>query len=192
METARKTSNQVLGFTIATTTTVATWRIKVSQIECWATYKAPTDCFQYYTGVSGYVESLNYPNVALEITYTVCLRREAGMCATNWMAAQTTTDSFILDGTITDGSCWGIYAPSGSYVSIPGSQGSAYGGAQLAADCTSTDASLDDEGSVITAVGLTNTLIVATPSGASAITGFNLAYNQLPCGSVNMLTSTTV
>ena len=47
LETARKTASQTLSFTIATG---GTWRMKVSQIECWNTNKAPTDCYQYYTG----------------------------------------------------------------------------------------------------------------------------------------------
>ena len=39
VETGRKTSTQTLAFTIATTSTVATWRIKVNQIECYSTSK---------------------------------------------------------------------------------------------------------------------------------------------------------
>ena len=39
--------------------------------------RADADCFQYLTGVSGSITSLNYPNVALtQITYTTCVRRE--------------------------------------------------------------------------------------------------------------------
>ena len=39
LETARKTTDQILKFTIGATTTVATWRIKVAQIECFSTSK---------------------------------------------------------------------------------------------------------------------------------------------------------
>merc|ERR550532_2642791 len=39
LETARKTTDQILTFTIGSTTTVATWRIKVAQIECFSTSK---------------------------------------------------------------------------------------------------------------------------------------------------------
>ena len=39
LETARKTTDQILTFTIGSTTTVATWRIKVAQIECYSTSK---------------------------------------------------------------------------------------------------------------------------------------------------------
>ena len=47
LETARATADQTLSFTIATG---GTWRMKVSQIECWNNNKPPTDCYQYYTG----------------------------------------------------------------------------------------------------------------------------------------------
>ena len=39
LETARATSDQTLSFTIATTSTVAQWRVKVTQIECFSKYK---------------------------------------------------------------------------------------------------------------------------------------------------------
>ena len=39
LETGRKTTDQVAKFTIGTTSTVATWRIKVNQIECSSTSK---------------------------------------------------------------------------------------------------------------------------------------------------------
>merc|ERR1712029_1191836 len=59
VETGRTTTDHVAKFTIGTTSTVATWRIKVNQIECSSTSKAPTDCFQYLTGISGGIKSLN-------------------------------------------------------------------------------------------------------------------------------------
>ena len=39
VETGRKTTDHVAKFTIGTTSTVATWRIKVNQIECSSTSK---------------------------------------------------------------------------------------------------------------------------------------------------------
>ena len=67
---------------------------------------------------------------------------------------------------------------TGAYVSIPGSMGSAYGGGHLSSDCTTTTASLDAEGAVVTANGMTFTVGVATPTAASTITGFNLDLNS--------------
>ena len=52
---------------------------------------------------------MNYPTTPLaNVAYTICVRREVGMCAINWSEAATTTDSFDLDnGTdgATDGTC---------------------------------------------------------------------------------------
>ena len=67
--------------------------------------RADADCFQWFTGVSGEVKSLNYPTVALDdVVYTVCVRREAGFCGIQWSeAASPSPDSFILDGSLTVG-----------------------------------------------------------------------------------------
>ena len=69
-------------------------------------FRARNDCMQWFTGLTGSVSSLNYPNVLLDdVAYTICIRREAGMCAINWSEAATTTDAFDLDDTETEGSC---------------------------------------------------------------------------------------
>ena len=98
LETGRSTSDQTLSFTIATTSTVATWRIKVNQIECWSTSKAPSDCFQYFTGISGQIQSLNYPTGLLtDLMYTICVRRHAGYCGVEYKLNDSPTDAFYLD-----------------------------------------------------------------------------------------------
>ena len=80
-ETERKTTAQTLTFKMGATSTVATWRIKVNQIECASNYKAPSDCLQYFTGPSGTVTSLNWPTQSLdEVMYAICIRRENGYC----------------------------------------------------------------------------------------------------------------
>ena len=41
--------------------------------------RGPPDCNQYYTGVSGYVTSYNWPNIQLvSKTHNICIRRELG------------------------------------------------------------------------------------------------------------------
>ena len=99
MENGRTTSSTTLAFTIGTTTTGATFNIKVSQIECWnkARYKlkdnfiskfrkcimffsAPNGCNLYFTGASGIVKSLAFDGGA-QIGgnyYSYCIRRENG------------------------------------------------------------------------------------------------------------------
>ena len=56
------------------------WKVKVSQIECSSTAKAPEGCQQYFTGRSGTMNSYNYPQVALGTQIvSYCIRREAGI-----------------------------------------------------------------------------------------------------------------
>ncbi|XP_075532255.1 uncharacterized protein LOC142564933 [Dermacentor variabilis] len=66
------------------------WNIKISQIKCDSPSRAPSNCLQYYTGVSGNFSSFDYAE-AQEIPprrgylnnldYTVCFRKEAGFCS---------------------------------------------------------------------------------------------------------------
>jgi len=199
LETARKTTDQILTFTIAgATTTVATWRIKVSQIECYSTSKAPTDCYQYLTGVSGSLTSLNYPTAVLEITrYTACVRREAGYCGIQWSQTQQTSgdstiagitpDPFSLDAILTKGNALSV-ANSDAYVIIPGSGNTVYGGTHLIDDYHAT-AAIEDATSaavyswgepfLLTVSATTDVMVDGTLPDA---TGFSLQYAQIPCG----------
>ena len=64
-------------------------------------FRAPSDCYQYFTGISGEVKSFNYPTIMLpDKQWTVCIRREVGYCAIQWSPAATTSpDSFqLMDG----------------------------------------------------------------------------------------------
>ena len=92
LETGRSTSAQTLAFTIASTTGV-TWKIRVSQIECFAPYKAPSDCYQYFTGVSGNVQTLNFAGgvVLRNQQYLSCIRQESGYCGIEWKPTQSST-----------------------------------------------------------------------------------------------------
>ena len=105
VETGRQTSGQALKFTTVTASTVAQWRIKVSQIECHSISKAPNDCLQYYTGVSGSITSFNYPTILLEdMIYTICIRQEHGYCAIDYsQSSSTSPDPFHLSDIATTG-----------------------------------------------------------------------------------------
>ena len=61
--------------------------------------RAESDCYQYFTGVSGTVESFNYGETILDNTlYTLCVRQEVGYCGIEWsQAAQTSPATFDLD-----------------------------------------------------------------------------------------------
>merc|ERR1712183_471295 len=61
-------------------TTAKTFNILARQISCTASYKAPTDCTQYFTGVAGNVQSYSYGQLLKSQYYTNCIRTEAGYC----------------------------------------------------------------------------------------------------------------
>ena len=75
LETGRSTSAQTLTFTVAATGSI-TFKIKIQQIECSSVAKAPNDCFQYFTGVSGRVQTFNFPGqiVPVNLQYSTCIR----------------------------------------------------------------------------------------------------------------------
>ena len=87
-------------------------------------FRAPTDCFQYLTGISGSIKSLNYPTTALtDILYTICVRREYGYCGIEWSeSAITSPDPFDLNsGTEANALVGGSTASASDvYLSIPG------------------------------------------------------------------------
>merc|ERR1712038_127704 len=75
------------------------WDIKVSQIECNATYRAPAGCSQYYMGRHGKIASMNFYRVTgstpalnaqnsgvhLQTSHIrSCIRREKHMCCTEY------------------------------------------------------------------------------------------------------------
>lgn len=105
LETGRATTSQTLTFTIASGSTGSTWKAKVSQIGCYEAWRAPSDCYQYFTGLSGRVQSFNYGSeMVRNQQYAACVRKETGYCGINWKATQglpstPTTDSFDLGGT---------------------------------------------------------------------------------------------
>ena len=92
---------------------------------CYFTFcRAPTDCFQYLTGTSGSIKSLNFPTTSLtDLLYTICVRREYGYCGIEWSeSAITSPDPFDLDtGTEANALVGGSTASASDvYLSIPG------------------------------------------------------------------------
>ena len=72
-------------------------QIKVITLRYLPHLRAPSDCYQFFTGTSGEVKSFNYPNVMIAGSiYTMCVRQESGYCGIEWSAAATTIDSFQL------------------------------------------------------------------------------------------------
>ena len=149
---------------------------------------------QYYTGATGTVASLNYPTTILTgVTYDICIRREYGMCGIQWSESATTSpDPFDLNAgadaiALVGGS---TASASNAYLSIPGSVNGLYGGLAFSDDAHATAANIDTTSSSIQAFGMPFSItvnayaatITTTISGAM---GFNLVYNQIPCGGSN-------
>lgn len=90
-------STTVLPSGITTANAMRTWRIKTSQIPCYAPYRAPQGCHRYFTQISGTIISPNFaygPSTTagtnmlnsghdlMGQNLRTCLRREKGMCCT--------------------------------------------------------------------------------------------------------------
>ena len=83
MEQGRSTTATTLTFEVASTTGI-TWKTKITQIECENLSRADPDCNQYITGLSGTVQSYNWPSIQLQSkTHNICIRRESGKINTN-------------------------------------------------------------------------------------------------------------
>jgi len=91
---------QMASFTVGSEGMVTRmWDVKVTQYGCGnMDSSGPPGCLQYYTGVTGDIESFNFPqkgtNVVADTThlsnqrYSVCIRREANMCAICYTATE--------------------------------------------------------------------------------------------------------
>jgi len=99
--------------------TAKSYNILARQIPCTATYKAPTDCVQYFTGTAGNVQSYNFQGAQMlqSQTYTNCIRTEKGFCRIAWkQSSSTTPDPFQLGTTATvDATACG---PTNAYIGI--------------------------------------------------------------------------
>ena len=68
--------------TYSSTTSAKSFNVLTRQISCTASWKAPEDCVQYFTGSSGSVQSYNFQGGQLltQQQYTNCIRTERGYC----------------------------------------------------------------------------------------------------------------
>jgi len=83
------------------------WRIKVSQIECSSSVRAPNGCLQYYLENVNTISSFNWDGLSTRtgtaggtlasVDYRACIRQNKGMCTVEWSPATVTAgDSFDL------------------------------------------------------------------------------------------------
>ncbi|XP_064120934.1 uncharacterized protein LOC135225587 isoform X1 [Macrobrachium nipponense] len=87
------------------------WKIKVTQIPCNSDYTAPTNCLQWFQGVSGQIKSYNFDLTSgLQLSnqdYSICIRTEKNFCGIQYAACadavNTQSQSFTVTGRTTGG-----------------------------------------------------------------------------------------
>ncbi|XP_068229286.1 uncharacterized protein [Palaemon carinicauda] len=87
------------------------WKMKITQIPCNSDNTAPTNCLQWYQGVSGQIKSFNYDLTSgLQLSnqdYSICIRTEMNFCGIQYAACadavNTQSQSFTLSGRTTGG-----------------------------------------------------------------------------------------
>jgi len=182
LETAQATTAQTLAFTVTATTGSATYKLKVSQIECSSKYKAPTDCYQYYTGESGRIKSFNRSagRMLRNLQYSACIRREPGTCGIQWAPTSTTeySPSQVFD--LGDPAASAIIGSAASalpaYIVIPGSLSSAYSGGMLG-DTTATV----NNGAILASGQRYLLMVFSMDSTTATADGFDLTWHQHGC-----------
>jgi len=201
IEQGRSTTATTLKFATGTAGG-GSWKMKVSQIECHSLARANPDCNQWFTGISGVVQSYNWPNVMLQARhFNTCIRREKGYCGLSLARyAASTPCSFCLDDTTTNGLAQNGLAGSQGFLQIPGvdlvnhfsGYSFCYHGfgkaaisspAQLASGCSS-DGTLET-------TSFSFDFIVPGGVDNTGELGYKLSYNQVPCG-LGTFSSTTV
>ena len=77
VETAREKNAATVTVKIGTDSYNRSWRIKVSYIGCFSVMRAPLDCQQYFTGLTGAFESYSFAageTATVNQEYTNCFR----------------------------------------------------------------------------------------------------------------------
>jgi len=179
-------------------TTAKTYNILARQISCTASWKAPTDCTQYFTGVAGNVQSYSYGQMLSSQYYTNCIRTEAGYCAIQWKQSTTTSpDPFGILGTAPSSTVAhaGHSSPTptlctNGFIFIPDLSMDGLAAIPVPLGLASFQSEMCGavfgvEGQSTSAVLISRkqpfVLGVYTDSTDEPGTGFNLDYTQLPC-----------
>jgi len=171
------------------------WKILVSLLETGCPSLATPGCLQYFTGASGSVQSFNYEvngaqgQMLRNLQYNACIRSEAGMDCIRWTEARSATapDAFQLQGdgaadataSLLEADCPEVF------VNIRGNN--AIGTANGIGDrfCGGVFNSVD--GATVSGPVISNRkpfMLGVYSSGLArpAQGGFDLVYNQEPCG----------
>lgn len=196
-----------LNFALAAATT-AMWRIKTSQIECSAAWRAPQGCLQYYTGGTGTVMSFNFDGLCTqaacasgaflqEQSYQVCFRQEKGMCVINLNETPLAMgQAFLLgepaNGIVATSQCSNAQCiivnggnTIGSYIWVDYIEDITAANACEDIFCGSNLSVLQGKASTVPGTIMSNKtpfiMRVETQGPQSMLAGFSLDYNQTPC-----------
>merc|ERR1711990_356464 len=192
-----------LTHTLGSTSSTLKWNILAQQIPCTATYRAPTDCLQWFTGSTGTVYSYNHQGGQFlnGMDYTNCIRTEDGFCGIEWKEkSDTTIDAFHVFATASTAAVvacpvMNIYIPNLSYDGIKTLAGSAPTASTAATYnyqsimCGGVFGVLSPSGSIgpMALISRAQPFILgvhstASPSPNAATNyGFALDYNQVGC-----------
>jgi len=179
-------------------TTSKTWNILARQIACTASWKAPTDCVQYFTGISGNVKNYNFGTQLLQSqNYNNCIRQETGYCRIQWQQnSATSPDTFQLDAIANTAATTALVGQAAcpiAYVKIPDSSfdgitpldtGLSPGNAFLSTFCgftLGTTASIATMSMTSARTPFNLGVWTAAAALTTGQTGFSLDYTQLPC-----------
>lgn len=173
--------------------TAKNYNILARQICCSDTWKAPTNCVQYFTGISGNVVSYNHQG-NLFLTgqdYTNCIRTEKGYCKIQWKEASATSPDPFGIGTILTAAESDVCPTYNSWVSIPNlspdgvSPIPTAGPNTLAFQTQVCGGNFGIDGSLSAALVSAQTpftmSVFSTAPQAQTGSGFNLEYTQLAC-----------
>jgi len=92
-----------LTVSLAASSALAKWNVLVRQVPCDPTFMAPTDCTQYFTGISGSYSTYGYNSGATTVEnipsldYKICIRREAGYCSVRHSTCSATSFDLSAD-----------------------------------------------------------------------------------------------
>merc|ERR1739844_487658 len=179
------------------------WRIKVSQIPCWSSMRAPPGCLQYFTGIRSTVTSFNWDGALVcssgcflkEQAYRACFRPEKGMCGMSYM--ETDSESSSVDTfDMTEGATYArtrqdqCGGSEEGYLEISTADAQSddrYCGAHLAQTADGTTTSANSAGVVYAAESNPwNFGVIALSNQVqNKVGGFSIVAQQTPCGATS-------
>jgi len=168
--------------------TAKNYNILARQIPCTATYKAPADCVQYFTGVTGNVQNYNFKGDTYinNQDYNNCIRTEKGYCSIQWKESSSTSPDPFQIGTGAAIDATGCV----EFINIPNASPNGINptGGPVAFQNNVCGNAFGVEASVSSALVSAQTPFIlgvlfgaVDTSGTAGTNGFNMDYTQLPC-----------